>query len=142
MLGGGSFGMIRVRLPMPRRRLAIALAAFALAGAAALTGPVTGLPPLIATTPVFAQSVPHLAGQVTDEAGVVDGRTADIAAALDTLLSTRGVQLYVAFVSTTGGDVPQSFTQATFEQNGLGGNDMLLLVARIKEAVARIGRLK
>ena len=121
--------MIGARLFVPPRRLAFVICAFALAGAGLLAGPVTGPSPLIATAPVLAQSVPHLAGQVTDEAGVVGGRTADIAAALDALLSVRGVQLYVAFVSTTGGDVPKSFAQATFEQNGLGGNDMLLLVA-------------
>ena len=57
------------------------------------------------------------------------GRSAEIVPRSTRCSQTRGVQLYVAFVPTTGGDVPQSFTQATFEQNGLGGNDMLLLVA-------------
>ncbi len=121
MLGGGSLRMIGARLRLPPKRHTIALCAFALAGAASL--------PLVATPPVLAQSVPRLTGQVTDTSGVVGGRSADITAALDTLLATRGVQLYVAFVPTTAGDVPQSFTEATFEQNGLGGNDMLLLVA-------------
>jgi uncharacterized membrane protein YgcG len=122
MFGGGSFHMIGARLPMPTRRLTIALGAVVLVGSASLSG-------LIAAGPVHAQSIPHLTGQVTDASGVVGGRTADITAALDTLLARRGVQLYVAFVPTTGGDVPQSFTEVTFEQNGLGGNDMLLLVA-------------
>ncbi|MGZ8514134.1 MAG: TPM domain-containing protein [Candidatus Limnocylindrales bacterium] len=122
MFGGGSFHMIDARLRTPSRRLAIAFCAVALAGAASLSS-------AVATEPVFAQSVPHLDSQVTDVSGVVGGRDVEIDAALRTLLQTRGVQLYVAFVPTTGGDVPQSLTRATFEQNGLGGNDMLLLVA-------------
>ncbi|HEX7949128.1 MAG TPA: TPM domain-containing protein [Candidatus Limnocylindrales bacterium] len=122
MFGGGPFGMIGARLRVRPTQLAVALGALALAVAAALPGS-------IAPPSVFAQSVPRLSGPVTDESGVAGGRTAVIEAALGTLLRTRGVQLYVAFVPTTGGDVPQSFTQATFEQNGLGGNDMLLLVA-------------
>jgi uncharacterized membrane protein YgcG len=131
MLGGGSLRMTGARLPVPPRRIRRGFVALALAGAAWLGGAASGsiVPLALGPSPAQAQSVPHLAGQVTDEAGVVGGRTADISAAFDTLLSTRGVQLYVAFVPTTGGDVPQSFTRATFEQNGLGGNDMLLLVA-------------
>jgi len=121
--------MTGARLPMSARRLAIGFGAFLLAGAALFTGPVSGPSAVVAPAPALAQSIPHLGGQVTDEAGVVGGRTADIAAALDTLMRLRGVQLFVAFVPTTGGDVARSFTQATFEQNGLGGNDMLLLVA-------------
>ena len=122
MFGGGPFGMIGVRPRTPPRRLAVVLGAIALGVAAAFPGS-------FGPNPALAQSVPHLSGQVTDESGVVGGRTADIEAALGKLLRTRDVQLYVAFVPTTGGDVPQAFTRATFEQNGLGGNDMLLLVA-------------
>ncbi|HEY6013927.1 MAG TPA: TPM domain-containing protein, partial [Candidatus Limnocylindrales bacterium] len=114
--------MIGARLPVPLKPLAGAVAAIVLAGAASFSG-------LVGATPVLAQSVPRLASQITDESGVVGGRSAEIGRALDRLLQERGVQLFVAFVPTTSGDVPQSFAQATFEQNGLGGNDMLLLVA-------------
>ena len=121
--------MIGARLAMPPGRLATVFCAFALAGAASLAGSVAAPSTFVAAPPVLAQSVPELAGQVTDDAGVVQGRTAEIAGALDTLLGTRGVQLYVAFVPTTGGEQPTSFTRSTFEHNGLGGNDLLLLVA-------------
>ena len=122
MFGGGWFRMIGARPRMPLGRLAVVLCAVALAGAASFSG-------ALATAPALAQSVPRLDSQVTDDSGVVGGRETEIDAALRTLLQTRGVELYVAFVPTTGGDVPQSFTKATFEQNGLGGNDMLLLIA-------------
>ncbi len=129
MLGGGWFRMIGAGRAVSRSRLAAAVCAFAVVGTASLIGAVAGPSSFMAPAPVLAQSVPNLVGQVTDEAGVVDGRAADVAEALDALLGSRGVQLYVAFVTTTGGAVPRSFTQATFEHNGLGGNDMLLLVA-------------
>lgn len=121
MFGGGSLRLIGVRPRVPRRRFAVWCRALLLASAALLA--------VSASTPALAQSVPRLTSQLTDLSGVVDGRATEIEAALDTLLGARGVQLFVAFVPTTGADVPQAFAKATFEQNGLGGNDLLLLVA-------------
>jgi uncharacterized membrane protein YgcG len=87
------------------------------------------------TTPVGgvrsleAQALPRLQGSITDEAGVVgDGRAA-LERALEDLLTRQNVQLYALFVPTTGGEEPSAYAQGTFEQNGLGGNDFLLLVA-------------
>lgn len=76
-----------------------------------------------------AQSVPRLAGQITDQAGVLQGDRASLEHALDSLLTERGVQLYAAFVPTTGSQTASDFAAETFLQNGLGGNDLLLLVA-------------
>jgi uncharacterized membrane protein YgcG len=101
-----------------RRTAAVALTALLLVAVAALG----------AAPPVIAQSVPKLAAQVTDDAGALSGGRGDLDAAL-TRLQDAGVQLWVAFVHTTGSDTPGDFAKATFEQNGLGGNDMLLVVA-------------
>lgn len=102
------------------RRLPLALVA-----AATLLLVATGFAP----RPVAAQDVPTLASQVTDEAGVVGGGRAGLERALAGLLDRDNVQLYVAFVRTTGSDTAAAFARTTFEQNGLGGNDLLLLVA-------------
>lgn len=78
---------------------------------------------------VTAQAIPRLTGQVTDEAGVVGGGRAQLDRALGDLLDRHGVQLYAVLVRTTGGQDPQGFAKATFDENALGGNDLLLLVA-------------
>lgn len=109
--------------------LALASAALLFLGSAArpLAVPV-GAPPA-APAVVDAQSVPRLSGQITDEAGVVGGGRGALQDALDRLLHDRNVQLYVAFVATTGAETADTFAQETFQQNSLGGNDLLLLVA-------------
>ncbi|HEY6057721.1 MAG TPA: TPM domain-containing protein, partial [Candidatus Limnocylindrales bacterium] len=76
----------------------------------------------------LAQGVPRLGAQVTDETGVLGGASS-VASALNDLLGSRDVQLWIAFVHTTGNQTPSDFAQATFTQNGLGGNDALLVVA-------------
>ena len=77
----------------------------------------------------LGQSAPRLQGQVTDQTGSLGGGAASVQSALDALLNAQGVQLYVAFVSTSGGVTAQELAQETYTQNGLGGNDMVLLVA-------------
>ncbi len=106
----------------PRTGWRPALLAIAATGLLAL---VAGVGPHAAA----AQSYPKLGSQVTDAAGVVGGGGGALDAALASLLDRADVQLWVAFVPTTGGEPAPSFAQKTFEQNGLGGNDMLLVVA-------------
>ena len=76
-----------------------------------------------------AQSAPHLTSQITDQTGALGSGQAKVQAALDGLLNGENVQLWLVFIPTAGSDTAQSTAQLTFESNGLGGNDMLLLVA-------------
>ncbi len=76
-----------------------------------------------------AQSTPTLTGQITDQTGVLDSGRAQVQTALDDLLNNENVQLRVVFIASGNGSTAQQLAQQTFEANGLGGNDMLLLVA-------------
>jgi uncharacterized membrane protein YgcG len=79
--------------------------------------------------PAFAAEVPRLEGAVTDEAGVLGDRTAEVEAALGQIRDRRGVQLFVLFVDTTDGVPSTDFADETARVNSLGGDDALLLVA-------------
>ena len=73
---------------------------------------------------------PRLEGQVTDQAGVLTpADEAKVAAALEQLRSDTEVQLFTAYVDTTGGEDVNTFTEATAVASSLGGNDALILVA-------------
>ncbi len=100
-------------------RLSRALRPFILAAAALLT-----LAPL-----VFAQGTVTLKTQITDQTGVLDGQTSQIQTALDRLLNQDNVQLWLEFIPTSGSSSAAQLAQETFQANGLGGNDLLLLVA-------------
>lgn len=78
---------------------------------------------------VVAASPSRLATQVTDQAGVLDGRTAEIEAALDALLRDHDVQLFVDVVDTTGSLTATEFADQTASASSLGGNDAVLVVA-------------
>jgi uncharacterized membrane protein YgcG len=84
---------------------------------------------LILSPAAAAQSVPKLTSQITDQTGVLAGGQAEVQSALDSLLSRDNVQLWVVFVATSGDATAEQLAQQTFEGNGLGGNDFLLLVA-------------
>ena len=74
--------------------------------------------------------MPQLRDSVTDDADVLStDEEAQVADALSRLRDERDVQLFVAFVDTTDPETVTDFTQATAEQNSLGGNDALLLVS-------------
>lgn len=78
-----------------------------------------------------AEPVEFGTGDIVDEVGALDGREADVQAALDTLYDDTGVQLFVAFVDDFDGTVPvdESWAIATAELNRLGTDDVLLAVA-------------
>lgn len=105
-----------------RVRRAAAQALLALAGAGLL---------LWSLAPeVHAQGEPRLTTTVTDEAGVLSAaEETQVASALQDLRDRHNVQLFVAFVRTTGSATVTDFATSTARSNSLGNNDALLLVA-------------
>ena len=83
---------------------------------------------LLAAPAAFAQG-PRLTDHVTDQTGVLGSGAAKVETAVATLSSTANVDLWVLFVSTTGGSTAPQYATETFDSNGFGGNDMLLVVA-------------
>lgn len=83
----------------------------------------------LAMTPVSAQGIPRLAGQITDQTGDLAGSTAQVTAALDRLQGEQNVQLWVLFVDTTGGSTVTDYATEVARSNSLGANDALLVVA-------------
>ena len=76
-----------------------------------------------------AASAPHLTNQITDQTGVIGAGQAQVQGALDDLLNDENVQLWLVLIRTTDGAAAQDLARQTFESNGFGGNDMVLLVA-------------
>lgn len=102
------------------RRLLAALAAGAIIWAAWAAWAA----PALAAAPVTLSS-----GYVTDDAGALGGDAARVEAALEQLNDDHNVQLFVVFVDSFDGMDSQEWTETTFDQNGLGLNDILLAVA-------------
>jgi uncharacterized membrane protein YgcG len=84
---------------------------------------------LLAHPAVLAQNTVTLKSQITDQTGVLSSGTAEVQSALDNLLSQDNVQLWLEFIPTSGSTSATQLAQETFQANGLGGNDLLLLVA-------------
>ena len=87
---------------------------------------------VLASVPAMALGAgePRLGTSVTDEAGVLTAdEEAQVAAALQRLRDEHGIQLFAAYVDTTGSATAPEFARSTAERNSLGGNDALLLVA-------------
>ena len=99
---------------------ALSVLTAAVVGAAPTVGAATAEPPTIALA---------TDGQVTDTAGVLGDRTADVEAALDRLRTEEGVQLFVVFVESFDGTPSQDWADQVARSNGLGLNDALLAVA-------------
>lgn len=79
---------------------------------------------------VHAQGEPRLRDSVTDTADVLSSDDESrIADALQRFRDAHNVQVFVAFVTTTGSATVTEFVTATAHANSLGGNDALLLVA-------------
>jgi uncharacterized membrane protein YgcG len=102
-------------VPVVCRRLAVVAA---LVGALALVAP-----------GVRAEEVLRLDGPVTDPGGALDGRSADVADAIDSTLDAHGVQVFVLFVGSTEDLSARDYAAQTAETNSLGVDDALLLVA-------------
>ena len=84
-----------------------------------------------AVAPVFAlDELPRLQDRVTDQADVLsDADVATIERALGTLEDSDNIQLFVAFIDSTGVEDVTSFAEGTARTSSLGANDALLLVA-------------
>lgn len=77
---------------------------------------------------VLAEEPLRLDGRITDTTGALDGRHAEIEAALAEL-NRDGVDLFVLFVNTTLPRTASDYAFEVAELNSLGVNDALLLVA-------------
>lgn len=81
------------------------------------------------TATATAQAAPTLAERVTDLAGVLGpGDRSTAQSGIDRLDTEHNIQLWALFVDTTGGVSVTDYTRAVFEENGLGGNDALLVI--------------
>ena len=79
---------------------------------------------------VSAASPKHLASPVTDDAGVLPAdAAAQIQTAFDRVQAVTGVQPWVWYLDTTGGADPAAFATDTARASGLGGADLLLVIA-------------
>lgn len=97
---------------------------------AALSAAALALLLLLVTAGHLLAAGPKLTSSVTDQAEVLtQGEEASIAEILGGIQDSNGIQLFVAFVETTGTDNVTDYTTALAEDNSLGGNDALLLVA-------------
>jgi hypothetical protein len=76
-----------------------------------------------------AEGILQLDGAVTDPTGALDGRSADVARAVDAALAEHGVQVFVLFVGTTADLTAADYAAQTAARNSLGVDDVLLLVA-------------
>jgi uncharacterized membrane protein YgcG len=99
------------------RRLTVVLGVLAVVGLLA--------PPAAATPPI---DVP---GQITEQAGALDGDTGRVQGALDDLREATGTQLFVVFVESFDGEDGETWADQTAQLSGLGGNDVLFAVATV-----------
>jgi hypothetical protein len=84
---------------------------------------------LLLAAPAALAQAPTLTDHVTDQTGVLGSGKAAVEDSLANLLDRVNVELWVVVVSTTDGGTAQDLARGTYESNGLGGNDMVLLVA-------------
>jgi uncharacterized membrane protein YgcG len=70
----------------------------------------------------------NVTDQITDRAGVL-GDVTPLQADLDQLRSEHGLQLFVVYVDSFDGASGETWTQQTFAQSGMGGDDVLMAVA-------------
>ncbi|QDY78846.1 TPM domain-containing protein [Streptomyces qinzhouensis] len=68
-------------------------------------------------------------GQITDRAGALGDRRAEVTRALDRLYAAERLQLFVVYVRDFSGRTAQEWADATARRNGLGTDDLLLAVA-------------
>ena len=68
-------------------------------------------------------------GRITDPAGVLGDRTAEVEAAMDRLEADTPYQLFVVYVDTFDGQDAQTWATATANLSGMGRDDVLLAVA-------------
>jgi hypothetical protein len=79
--------------------------------------------------PALAQAPLRLSGEITDQAGALGGRRADVQAAITQLYDRDRIKLYVVYVSSFSGLSPTAWVDQTAAINGFGTRDVLLGVA-------------
>jgi hypothetical protein len=79
--------------------------------------------------PAFAQAIPRLTSPITDLMGAVTGEESQIKEAVVRLRRDHDVQLFVLYLDSTGEETATRFAELTAQENSLGGNDALLLIA-------------
>ena len=84
---------------------------------------------LVALPTAWAASPHRLATPVTDDVGVLAGRTGDVQARLDQLQKATGAQLWVWFTDTLDGTDSSEFATTTARESDFGPTDLLLVVA-------------
>jgi len=99
-----------------------------------LVAAVTG--PLALPGPVRADGPMRLSGQVTDKVGALDGRQAEVTAALDRLRTGGGLQLFVVYVRSFDGTPAQQWADETATRSDFGRRDAVLAVATHDRAYA------
>jgi hypothetical protein len=82
-----------------------------------------------AAAPALAVAPLNLTSRITDQAGVLHGKTADVTAAIDDLQAKTGISEYVVFVPSFDGMNGQQWVTQTAQQSGLTGKDVVLAVA-------------
>src|SRR5664280_443818 len=107
--------------PPPTHRRQVARTVAALAGAFLLSAALSST--------VLAASPRLLATQITDDVGALSGGAGSVKPALDDLLRTSNVQLWVWFTDTTGSLTAPDFATQTAQLNSFGGNVLLLVIA-------------
>ena len=70
-----------------------------------------------------------LDGLITDQAGVLEGQTADLEAAQARFHEATGGQFYVVFIDSFGGADPREWATTTGQNAGLESRDLLLVVS-------------
>lgn len=105
-------------------------------GTRVLVAAVVALVLALLVAPLAAGASPkRLAGPVTDDAGALpSGAAAQIQSAFDRVQTTTGVQPWVWYVDTTNGADPGQFATDTAKASGLGGADLLLVIAMADHA--------
>jgi uncharacterized membrane protein YgcG len=84
---------------------------------------------LLLSAPAVLADAPVLSQRVTDQVGVLGSDKPAVEQAVRDLSDAANVDLWVVFVSTMDGMAGPDFAEATYDRNGLGGNDVVLVVA-------------
>lgn len=84
---------------------------------------------LLLTAPSVLADSPILTERLTDKVGVLGSDRGDAEQAIAGLSDSAGVDLWVVFLATMDGMPGPDFAQQTYDRNGFGGNDLLVVVA-------------
>src|SRR5690349_2932047 len=91
---------------------------------------------LLVPAPAWADAPFRLPTQVTDRAGALTDRAAEVDQALADLRSDTGIQLFVVVVASFDGADAKQWTDETARLSGLGDRDALLAIATQDRAYA------